>query len=78
MTEKTCRTCIHGRDRFMPSWNPPKHDLRCFRTRMIRGGDPQEHLGVGASCRFETDSIPEPHRVALDKCGPERIHWEAA
>jgi len=31
----------------------------------------------GVDCQFETDSYPEPQRIAGDKCGPDRNHYKA-
>jgi hypothetical protein len=76
--EKSCHACAYSRELFMADWKPPKYDLRCFRLRTMRGGNVEHPLGVGASCSFEADSLPEPQRVENDKCGHLRKHWLSA
>ena len=75
VNQLTCETCGHSSELYMASWNPPKIDLRCFRIGLTLRGEIDHHDKVGRSCRFETDSLPEPQRPKLEKCGKERRHW---
>ena len=77
MTDRSCRTCKQSREFFMADWKEPQHDLRCLRAGKTRAGETEDLDKIGRSCRFETDSLPEPQRGAGEKCGPARIHWEA-
>lgn len=71
---RTCETCEHGDLVAHPTWPAPQR--RCMRTRTLRLGPPIKAEGVGVAVELETDSVPEPHRVAGDKCGPGRRHWK--
>jgi hypothetical protein len=62
----------------MADWKPPRHYLRCFRIGVLPNGQPDHHLNVGRSCAFETDSLQETQRLAGQKCGRDRAHWETA
>ena len=77
MPDKSCLTCKHSTDLYMGSWDPPRNSLRCFRIGRLHNGSPDHHLGVGRTCKFETDSLPEPQRPKGEKCGKKLRHWEA-
>lgn len=72
-----CTTCHHHHIVAMPDGVEAS---RCFRIRtMVNKIGPEKgivHPGVyGSSCEFERDGLPEPQRVAGDKCGPPGKHW---
>jgi hypothetical protein len=69
MSARSCETCRHHaiEDRM------GRPDHRCMRLITHKSGAQFR----STSCVFETDSLPLTYRVAGDKCGPERTHWEA-
>ena len=78
MTARTCQTRHHGHEIRIDD----AMQWRCFRIRTMRDQRGTEkgilHPGVyGSSCIVERDNIPEPHRVAGDKCGVSGVHWIA-
>jgi len=79
MTDRTCITCHHCHVVNMPERG---EEQRCFRVRtMVNKIGPEKGVihphGIGSSVVFERDSLPEPHRVAGDKCSVEGRHWLA-
>lgn len=54
------------------------HKDRCFRPRLLRGGETLEASSQGFDALHERDGFPEPHRIKGDKCGPSGSHWKAA
>jgi len=77
MPDRTCQTCLHGNELLMAARTPPVKEWRCFRVRSFRSGAVEHHLNVGRSCAAETDQLDEPQRGFGQKCGPDRVHWEA-
>jgi hypothetical protein len=72
---RTCEGCTLSRMVFRSEWR--KERLRCMRDRTLRLGPVAKHLDVGSDIDRETDTVPEPHRVDGDKCGPTRRHFVA-
>lgn len=70
----TCETCGHSALVQHAVWDEHKR-LRCMRTRTARDGSKMLPEGVGSNPLFERDSMPEPQRGPLDKCGPDGKHW---
>ena len=82
MTARTCETCHHGHLKTMTEADPVRTEWRCYRIRTMKDKRGPEkgivHPGAwGSSCIAERDLLPEPQRVAGDKCGPSGTHWDA-
>ena len=69
MTARTCETCRHHKLEFVQG----RPDDRCMRLITHKNGAQFR----STACVFETDSLPLAYRKPGDKCGSERIHWEA-
>lgn len=75
MKPPSCLGCDFHRIKYILSF--ADHRDRCARPQTHTSGSRIPISENGVDCQFETDSCPEPQRIAGDKCGPDRNHYKA-
>lgn len=75
MKPEFCLGCEFHKVKWVASFNSERD--RCTRPQTHVSGSRIPMPENGVDCQFETDSCPEPQRVAGDKCGADRNHYKA-